>query len=159
MKTEFLIGTIVLALCVSVCFHGNAVPGRHPVASGNVQEGGNVNPASTEKGDEPPLSPEDWCDLVGYAFAARGYELTLGPISRLVGRALAASDVDSALESRQRSLLVARVMQKHAWPKAACIAGYSGKGQAMSAMREVLQRLVIEYGDAQVRVSNARIEL
>ncbi|MEN8166843.1 MAG: GNAT family N-acetyltransferase [Pseudomonadota bacterium] len=110
--------------------------------------------AQPPAGLSPPLTAEDWLDLIGFAFAQRGYETSLPPIEALVLRALA----DSHLAADQAELLVMKVLQNRDWQ--ACAAGFSltGRTEVEKALRELIGGLVMRYADPATRETALRVQ-
>ncbi len=97
------------------------------------------------------LEPQDWQELLAFAFGLRGYELTLVALRRLVATALEDEAVAGLLSSVQRSLLLGRVMQGRGWSEVAAAHGLSGRAQVLEALREAARALVLHYGSEAVR--------
>ncbi len=94
----------------------------------------------------PSLDALDWQDLCAFAFGLRVYEVCPGPIWHLACFAL----VQSGLQAADQTLLIARVLQKRGWKEVADLLGLSGRKAAVKALREVIGRLVLTYGDEAV---------
>ena len=91
----------------------------------------------------PPLDAQDWRDLSAFAFGRRLYEVCPGPIWDLACFALA----QPGLKAADRTLLIARVLQRRSWKEVADLLGLSGRKAALAALRGVMGHLVLRYGD------------
>ena len=87
------------------------------------------------------LDEQDWRDLCAFAHAARGYEVCLAPLQRLVCQAAVEARVD-ALESSERQLLVQKILQQQDWQRCASQVGLSGRAEALAVLRRAVARLL-----------------
>ncbi|MCU7881500.1 MAG: GNAT family N-acetyltransferase [Candidatus Thiodiazotropha sp. (ex Lucinoma aequizonata)] len=102
------------------------------------------------KGIEHPspasLEKQEWVDLVAFAFARRGYDITLHAIEVISLSALAEGRVKDA----DATLLIKRVLQKQAWQICASSIALCGRGPVEKRLSEVIGRLVVHYGDNEI---------
>ncbi|EGW55191.1 tRNA(Met) cytidine acetyltransferase TmcA [Candidatus Endoriftia persephonae] len=90
------------------------------------------------------LDPQDWLDLQAFAFARRGFEITLPPIHRLTLQGLR----DGApLAVEMERLLLVKAVQHHSWAETASRCGFSGRRQTEAALREAVRALMHHYSD------------
>lgn len=106
----------------------------------------------------PALSEQEWRDVIGFAFALRGYEVSMVAVDRLARTALGDGCICGLLDEAHRDLLVARVVQKRGWSDSARQCGFSGRAQALDALRRVMRALVLHYGDEEVRAQVRQVE-
>ncbi len=107
-------------------------------------------------GHESEFSDLDWRELVAFAFALRGFEVTLAPIWRLTCVALTDPHSREILNSREQTLLIACVLQRRRWQEkdwqqAATRLGIKGRAQTLAALRQALRPLVLHYGGETAR--------
>jgi len=100
------------------------------------------------------LDPADWRDLIGFAFARRGYESTLPALEALSLRAL----VDGRVRADRARLLILRVLQHRDWSKCAGQLQLSGRSAVEAALRQITGELVLSYADAENRSLALRIQ-
>lgn len=81
-------------------------------------------------------------ELEAFAFARRGYEVSLGALRPLVVAALRRAD--APLSEQQRALLVGKVLQGQDYATVAARCGLSGKAAVVAALREAVGRLLTE---------------
>jgi tRNA(Met) cytidine acetyltransferase len=98
----------------------------------------------------PELDPQDWRDVVTFAFALRGYEVSLTPIWKLTCTALADPKGADLLDAPQREALIIKVLQKKNWNEAATTMGLPGRAAVVKLLRRAVQPLVLHYGDSTV---------
>jgi tRNA(Met) cytidine acetyltransferase len=99
--------------------------------------------------DSPPvtiLEPQDWLDLVAFAFAERGYDLSLHAIEVITLAALA----EGLLAKADARLLIKRVLQRQSWQACASSINLSGRAETVKRIRHVIARLVRHYGSEEV---------
>ncbi|NOY73284.1 MAG: tRNA(Met) cytidine acetyltransferase [Gammaproteobacteria bacterium] len=91
------------------------------------------------------LDTFDWQELRAFAYAHRGYEVSLGAIWTLVSEIfwLDRSEIQ-ALSIRQQHLLLMKVLQKQTWAEVAAALGYSGRKETIRALRDSLQALLVK---------------
>jgi tRNA(Met) cytidine acetyltransferase len=95
--------------------------------------------------DHPPattLEQQDWRDLIAFAFAERGYDLSLHAIEVISLAALA----EGLLPRTDAELLIKRVLQKQPWQACASSAALSGRAATVQRIRQIIARLVHHYG-------------
>ena len=101
-----------------------------------------------------PLDRFDWLDLIGFAFAQRGYETSLPPIEALVLKAL----TDSQPEPKHAQLLLMKVLQNRQWRVCADRFNLAGRSAVEKQLREVMGRLILHYADKSTREIALRIQ-
>ncbi len=85
----------------------------------------------------------DWSDIESFAFGLRGYENCMSAIRKLVLRAW---DGDTgSLAQAQRQLLEEKVIQRVPWPQLCRHHGFSGRKEAVTALREAVGELLHQY--------------
>ncbi|MCU7890772.1 MAG: GNAT family N-acetyltransferase [Candidatus Thiodiazotropha sp. (ex Ustalcina ferruginea)] len=89
------------------------------------------------------LERQEWLDLVAFAFARRGYDLTLHAIEVISLSALA----EGRVKDEDAALMIMRVLQKQPWQVCASAISLSGRGTVEKRLREVIGRLVFHYGN------------
>jgi tRNA(Met) cytidine acetyltransferase len=89
------------------------------------------------------LGHQEWLDLVAFAFARRGYDLSLYAIEVIALAALA----EGMVTGPDAKLLIKRVVQKQSWPACASAMGVSGRGALEKRLREIIGKLIIRFGD------------
>ncbi|PVV13038.1 MAG: hypothetical protein B6D82_08600 [gamma proteobacterium symbiont of Ctena orbiculata] len=92
------------------------------------------------------LVPQDWLDLVAFAFARRGYELTLYGIELITLAALA----EGLVTGEDARLLIKRVIQKQSWQACASGSKLSGRSAVVRRIRRLIGNLVLHYGDDEI---------
>ncbi|MES9993930.1 MAG: GNAT family N-acetyltransferase [Candidatus Thiodiazotropha sp.] len=92
------------------------------------------------------LEHQDWLDLIAFAFARRGYDLTLYGIEAITLAALA----DGLVRDEDARLLVKRVMQKQSWRDCATGLELSGRGAVIKQIRRIIGTLVMHYADDEI---------
>jgi tRNA(Met) cytidine acetyltransferase len=97
-----------------------------------------INHPSTES-----LERQEWLDLIAFAFALRGYDLTLNPIERLSLAALS----DRQVEKIDGILLIKRVLQKQPWKCCATALGLTGRKAVEARLRRIIGKLILHYAD------------
>jgi len=90
----------------------------------------------------PDLDAADRRDLQAFAHACRLAEVTIGSLWRFTMRCCMCGDSVNNLSTVQRDLLVARVLQKRAWPACVRLTGLTGRKQALQALRHTLSELL-----------------
>jgi tRNA(Met) cytidine acetyltransferase len=99
--------------------------------------------------EHPPvttLDHQDWLDLVAFAFAQRGYDLSLHAVEVIALAALAEGWVAKA----DARLLIQRVLQKQSWQTCATSLKLSGRTETVKRIRQVIARLVRHYASDEV---------
>ncbi|MCU7920726.1 MAG: GNAT family N-acetyltransferase [Candidatus Thiodiazotropha sp. (ex Epidulcina cf. delphinae)] len=99
------------------------------------------------------LDEQDWLDLVAFAFARRGYDLTLPAIEIMALSALA----EGWVAETDAALLIKRVLQKQAWQTCASSIGLSGRREVEARLRHIIGETVMRYGSDEVRQLAASI--
>jgi tRNA(Met) cytidine acetyltransferase len=96
-------------------------------------------------GSAGPLALDefDWLDLIGFAFARRGYETSLTALQILSLRALA----DAILEPAPAQLLVCKVIQHRDWSECAQAFALTGRAAVETKLRLVMAQLILHYAD------------
>lgn len=89
----------------------------------------------------PHLDESDRQDLQAFAHAQRLAEVSIGSLWRLALRALMHGQA-ARLTEDELAILVTRVVQKHSWRESARAAGYSGRKQALQALRGAVGKLI-----------------
>lgn len=90
------------------------------------------------------FDPMDWRDLLGFAFARRGYENSLGPIQALSLQALSEG---LPVEPRKAGMLVMKVLQHRDWGDCARSFGLPGRAGVEGELRTTLRGLFLHYAD------------
>ncbi|MEN8132302.1 MAG: tRNA-binding protein, partial [Pseudomonadota bacterium] len=98
----------------------------------------------------PELDPQDWRDVVTFAFALRGYEVSLTPIWKLTRTALADPKGADQLDAPQRKALIIKVLQKRNWSEAATAMGLPGRAAVVELLRRAVKSLILHYGNSTV---------
>jgi tRNA(Met) cytidine acetyltransferase len=99
--------------------------------------------------EHPPvttLDHQDWLDLVAFAFAERGYDLSLHAIEVITLAALA----EGLVAKTDAKVLIKRVLQKQSWQACARSLNLSGRAETVKRIRQVIARLVRHYGSEAV---------
>jgi tRNA(Met) cytidine acetyltransferase len=107
--------------------------------------------------ESPPtttLEHQDWLDLAAFAFAKRGYDITLHAIEVITLAALA----DGIVADRDAKLLIKRVLQKQSWQVCASSIALSGRAATVQQIRQVIGRLVRHYGNEALLKLVSRIQ-
>jgi tRNA(Met) C34 N-acetyltransferase TmcA len=91
------------------------------------------------------LSQDDWQDLEAFALQRRLPEVAIGALWRLGCMALQDSRALGALEATEKTLLVARVLQKQRWPECAGRIGAAGRAAAVQVLRRAVAKLIRYY--------------
>lgn len=91
------------------------------------------------------LGPEDWQDVIAFAFGKRIYEVCIGAIWRLVSMALFEPGCQGDLEKDEACALVCKVLQKHDWQSTAKILGVDGRNDVVQVLRSGLRIIVSRY--------------
>jgi tRNA(Met) cytidine acetyltransferase len=102
--------------------------------------------AGIEHPSATTLEKQDWLDLIAFAFAERGYDLSLHAIEVITLAALA----DGLVTDGESRLLIKRVLQKQSWQACASSVSLSGRGATEQQIRQVVARLVQHYGNEEV---------
>jgi tRNA(Met) cytidine acetyltransferase len=87
------------------------------------------------------LSRYDWLDLVAFAFAKRGYDLTLPAIEVLTLVGLAQRCVTES----DSHLLIKRVLQKQDWQSCALKMGMTGRKAVEERVRHIIAKLIDHF--------------
>jgi tRNA(Met) cytidine acetyltransferase len=103
---------------------------------------------------QAPLDPFDWLDLIGFAFAQRGYEISLPAIEILTLRAL----TESLPEPAHAQLLLMKVLQVREWRDCAQRFNLSGRTGVENLLRELIGQLVMHYADSATRETALKIQ-
>jgi tRNA(Met) cytidine acetyltransferase len=107
--------------------------------------------------EHPPtttLTQQDWLDLVAFAFAERGYDISLHAIEVITLAALA----DGIVIDGDARLLIKRVLQKQSWLACASSMSLSGRGVTLQRIRQVVARLVQHYGNEEALKLTAHLQ-
>lgn len=99
------------------------------------------------------ISELEWLDLIGFAFARRGYENCLPALTRLSLLALTQSPPTAA----HAELLLMKIIQHRSWQECAerfCLAGRSA---VEALLRQLIGRLVLQLADPATRETALRI--
>ncbi|MCG7976756.1 MAG: GNAT family N-acetyltransferase [Candidatus Thiodiazotropha endolucinida] len=107
--------------------------------------------------EHPPtttLDFQDWLDLLAFAFARRGYDLSLHAIQVITLAALA----DGILNDADAELLIKRVLQKQSWQVCASALKLTGRGATVQHIRQVVGRLVFHYAGKEIRERASRMQ-
>jgi tRNA(Met) cytidine acetyltransferase len=110
--------------------------------------------AGIEHPSTTTLEKQDWLDLIAFAFAERGYDITLHAIEVIVLAALA----DGMVTDGDSRLLIKRVLQKQSWQACASAMTLNGRGATLHQIRQVVARLVQHYGNQEVLELTSRIQ-
>jgi tRNA(Met) cytidine acetyltransferase len=92
------------------------------------------------------LEQQDWLDLIAFAFAERGYDISLHAIEVITLAALA----DGIVTDGDARLLIKRVLQKRSWQTCASSMNLGGRGVTVRRIRQVVARLVRHYGTEEI---------
>jgi len=95
----------------------------------------------------PALELAERRELCAFAFARRGYEVSL-PLLRLLAL-YALRDPTAPLTPEMAELLVRRVLQQHGWSAVAAATGHSGREAVLHRLRVIYARLMRHYGLAE----------
>ncbi len=96
---------------------------------------------------QAPLNQYDWLDLMGFAFAQRGYEISLPAIETLTRRVL----IGSQAEPAHAQLLLMKVLQNRDWQACAKRFDLAGRAAVEQQLRKVIGQLVLHYADGATR--------
>jgi tRNA(Met) cytidine acetyltransferase len=96
------------------------------------------------RGDDyaPAPSAADDEDLRAFGFDQRLPEVTIGSLWRLALGQLMRDRVRLRLNDAELAILVMRVLQKHSWQDCARTLGFSGRRQALAALRQSVRKLL-----------------
>ncbi len=103
------------------------------------------------------LDEHDWRDVSTFAFALRGYETCLVPIWKLAGTILGDPNGDHNLTVHERDVLITKVLQKRSWKEVSSTLGLSGRSAVIDALRQAVRKLVLTYGDEEIRREARRL--
>ncbi len=92
--------------------------------------------------DKADLSLHDWREIIGFAHGKRGYEFCMTALGKVLIPALADDKFMRELNSQQRRLLVAKVIQRQAWAAVIETCGVSGRKAALNLLRDTVRQLV-----------------
>lgn len=92
-------------------------------------------PKDASAARDAPLGAGEREEVEAFAFAQRGYEASLVPLRRLVGRALAGARPPAVLTEMQRRALQLRVLEGCNWAQTAAALGASGRGEVLGLLR------------------------
>lgn len=107
--------------------------------------------------DPPSLDPQDWSDVLAFAFGRRIYEMCIAPIWKLTCAVLAAPECETLLEEADRNALIVKVLQKRSWREAAAALKLSGRAEVTAVLRRALRPLVLHFGPEAVRREAERL--
>lgn len=93
------------------------------------------------------LTENEKQEVGAFAYAARGYEMSMPVLHKLVWRHMARGVWSNALTPSARALLIAKVAQHRDWAKIAHDFGFVGKQQAIDSLRQAAAEL-LAYEDA-----------
>lgn len=96
----------------------------------------------------PTLDATQWADVSSFAFARRDYGNCLAALHTLLLGALADRRLCEDLSSRQRALLIAKILQRQPWQILVREQGYTGREEAMKELRHAFAQLCHYYGKA-----------
>ncbi len=99
----------------------------------------------------PELDPQDWRDLVSFAFGRGVFEESIAPLHSLLVAVLSDPKAAGLMAETDRDALIAKVLQKHPFREAARIAHLTGRAQVVEAMRRGVRPLIRHYGEAWVQ--------
>jgi tRNA(Met) cytidine acetyltransferase len=85
----------------------------------------------------------DWSDIESFAFGLRGYENCMTAIRKLVLHTWEGGT--GSLAQAQRQLLEEKVIQRNPWPQLCRHHGFSGRKEAVTALREAVGELLHQY--------------
>jgi len=95
------------------------------------------------------LDTQDWQELHAFAYAKRGYEVSLAPLHDLIAELFWLGPVcTNVLTIQQQHLLVMKVLQRRTWPEVSSALGYSGRKEAEQAIRTALKPVLLGLGEA-----------
>ncbi|MEW8028382.1 MAG: GNAT family N-acetyltransferase [Candidatus Thiodiazotropha sp.] len=100
------------------------------------------------------LEYRDWLDLVAFAFARRGYDLSLHAIEVITLAALA----DGIVTDADAKLLIKRVLQKQPWQVCASALKLTGRGATVQHIRHAIGHLVFHYADEEILELVSRVQ-
>jgi tRNA(Met) cytidine acetyltransferase len=103
---------------------------------------------------EPP-APQDWRDLIAFAFARRTYEVTLAPLRKLTLTGL--TDTADALTAEQWALLVSKILQGRGWAETAGTFELAGRAAVIEALRDAARTLILNLGDGEAIAEAKRL--
>lgn len=86
--------------------------------------------------DGTELSAQDWCDVESFVQGWRGYEVCQVAVRKLVQAMINST----ALDVKQQVLLRRKVLQRESWETVIAALDYSGRAQALAALREAAAR-------------------
>ena len=96
---------------------------------------------------DPPskLSRRDRQDLQSFINGKRGYEVNILPIWKAVSTKLSPNGTAVFLTEIEKSVLIAKVLQKHSWSEVANIADLTGRAAVIDKIREAIRKIVHNY--------------
>jgi tRNA(Met) cytidine acetyltransferase len=86
--------------------------------------------------DSAELSAQDWRDVDSFAQGWRGYEVCQVAVRKLVQARINGAELDV----KQQALLQRKVLQSEPWASVIAVLGYSGRAQALAALREAVAK-------------------
>ncbi len=92
------------------------------------------------------LAHQEWLDLVAFAFARRGYDLSLHAIQVITLAALA----EGTVKGMDAKLLIKRVVQKQSWAACASAMGVSGRAAVETGLRDIIGKLTMHFGNEEI---------
>jgi tRNA(Met) cytidine acetyltransferase len=111
-------------------------------------------------GAAPPLDlgERDWRVVAGAAHGPGMYGVDPEPFRDLAAHHLVAGDDDDLLSPGEERLLVGKLLQARPWDDLADRLSFHSTSQAMRALGDALQPLVVEYGTEAARDELGRFE-
>jgi tRNA(Met) cytidine acetyltransferase len=85
------------------------------------------------------LSEDERREVEAFAYAYRGYEMSMPVLDKLTWQVLASTSLSSVLNDNALALLVGKVIQNKSWSQLARQLGYSGKQQTIDALKNVFK--------------------
>jgi len=91
------------------------------------------------------LTRRDRQDLQSFVDGQRGYEVNIQPIWKTVSTNLSSNGTTVFLAEIEKSVLIAKVMQKRSWSEVANTTGLKGRVAVTDTLREAIRKVVHNY--------------
>ncbi|SEO54881.1 tRNA(Met) cytidine acetyltransferase TmcA [Aquisalimonas asiatica] len=99
----------------------------------------------------PPPDERDWLDAAGFAHGHRAYEVVIAALRPIARAVLTSSAAQEWLSTRERRVLLARVIQQRPWQESAEVCGLTGRPAVIDVLRRSFRTVIAHQAPEWVR--------
>lgn len=109
--------------------------------------------------DASDITQQDWAELAAFAFARRGYEVSLVALHRWLRRFEAEVMASGVVSEWDKGYLIEKVFKHRHWSELANSYNLAGRKAAVTRLREILRALLTAVNPQEIEIERRRLSL